>query len=452
MSVPTGAGRADFGHRIGLTLTLALAAFALVAALVMLTIEPKPLPFSGFGTERQDAETLLYAVAFFLVLPLAAIWVPRLADRIAAGPNAAGLAVLTALLAATSLAAVLVVRLTDVFSWGGGMGTMLAVIGLWSAAAVAVIVRVARGGAWPSLLRLSGYAGAAWGLAAALLLGVFLATTTLRSIDPLALVLGILLVPVVTVAIDRVGCRVCAVLGGNGDVVMAGLILVAVLDLVIFRPQAAATSQEAAFEPTSSSSITTTCLGRRTRSSAAMRCWSTRHRSTVSAGSTSSPVGSTWRRSAMGRMGSSTDWSPRCSSSPDTACWGSAGASRLLAASALFMAVVALAFNLAYSIGGLPQQGPMRFGLPMGVILATVVGTRWPRASGAASVVALVTLAVSSVWALEAFAYTAATFAALACFTAYLMTEGCGYGGWAVRRCWRWQRVPWRICYSPPRR
>ena len=324
MSVPTGAGRADFGHRIGLTLTLALAAFALVAALVMLTIEPKPLPFSGFGTERQDAETLLYAVAFFLVLPLAAIWVPRLADRIAAGPNAAGLPVLTALLAATSLAAVLVVRLTDVFSWGGGMGTMLAVIGLWSAAAVAVIVRAARGGAWPSLLRLSGYAGAAWGLAAALLLGVFLATTTLRSIDPLALVLGILLVPVVTVAIDRDWLpRLRGRWGATGDVVIAVLILLAVPDLVIFRPEAAATSQEAAFETYIIQFHHDYLLGRRTRSSAAMRCWSTRHRSTVSAGSTSSPVGSTWRRSAMGRMGSSTDWSPRCSSSPDTACCGS---------------------------------------------------------------------------------------------------------------------------------
>ena len=97
-----------------------------------------------------------------------------------------------------------------------------------------------------------------------------------------------------------------------------------------------------------------------------------------------------------------------------------AGGPRPLAMGTLGVAVVALVYNRAYPVGALPQEGPFRFGLPMVVVLATVAGARWPRWRGAARGVTIGALAVSSLWALEAFAYTALTFVALVCAEAYL--------------------------------
>ena len=60
------------------------------------------------------------------------------------------------------------------------------------------------------------------------------------------------------------------------------------------------------------------------------------------------------------------------------------GTSRLLAAASLVLAVVVLAYNLLYSVGSLPNHGPLRFGPPVILILAAAVEARWPRRSGAA--------------------------------------------------------------------
>ena len=61
-----------------------------------------------------------------------------------------------------------------------------------------------------------------------------------------------------------------------------------------------------------------------------------------------------------------------------------AGTSRLLATGALALGVVVLIYNLAYSVGFLPQRGPLRFGLPMALILAATAGERWPQRERAA--------------------------------------------------------------------
>ena len=55
------------------------------------------------------------------------------------------------------------------------------------------------------------------------------------------------------------------------------------------------------------------------------------------------------------------------------------GCDRPLAAGAIAIGVVALAYNLSYPVGGLPEQGQLRFGLPMALIAFTVAGLRWPR-------------------------------------------------------------------------
>jgi hypothetical protein len=101
-----------------------------------------------------------------------------------------------------------------------------------------------------------------------------------------------------------------------------------------------------------------------------------------------------------------------------------AGLGRLLSGSALLVGVVALIFNLHYAVGALPEQGPLRFGLPMGVVVASVAATGWARWARGFRVVGLCVLGVASVWALEAFAYTALTFIALVAAEAWLRPAG----------------------------
>src|SRR4029079_15832487 len=66
-----------------------------------------------------------------------------------------------------------------------------------------------------------------------------------------------------------------------------------------------------------------------------------------------------------------------------------------------------------------PQQGPLRFGLPMALILVRVDGARWPGRAGAARIASWALVGLSAVWALEAFAYTLATFVGLLAFEAW---------------------------------
>jgi hypothetical protein len=98
-----------------------------------------------------------------------------------------------------------------------------------------------------------------------------------------------------------------------------------------------------------------------------------------------------------------------------------AGAGRLLAGGALALGVVVLIYNLEYSVGSLPQHGPLRFGLPMVVVLAAAVGERWPSHRRLAFGAELAAVALSSIWALEALGYTLATFAAIAFYRAWIL-------------------------------
>ena len=101
-----------------------------------------------------------------------------------------------------------------------------------------------------------------------------------------------------------------------------------------------------------------------------------------------------------------------------------AGTARLLAAAAMGTGVIVLIYNLIYGIGGIPQSGPIRFGMPMAVIVAAVIGARRPGLRRAAWIASLLILALSSIWALEAFVYTLVVLAAIACLEAYLAPAG----------------------------
>ena len=95
--------------------------------------------------------------------------------------------------------------------------------------------------------------------------------------------------------------------------------------------------------------------------------------------------------------------------------------------------VFALVLDRAYPVGALVQEGPLRFGLPMGVILALVAGRDGPARASLARGAAMAIVAIASIWAFEAFVYTAATFTAMTCFQGYLLPAG-GRMRWLARQ------------------
>src|SRR5436305_6174364 len=91
---------------------------------------------------------------------------------------------------------------------------------------------------------------------------------------------------------------------------------------------------------------------------------------------------------------------------------------------AIGVAVVSLLYSLQYFLGQLPEEGPVRFGLPMIVLVCSVAAAARPRIATPARVLALVALGVSAVWALEGFAYTLATYLAIAVAQSWLQEPG----------------------------
>src|SRR5215210_1207880 len=130
MESPRPSQRAPFGPTLGLTVTLAVAAFAVVMPLVMsafpAVVLPAPLP-----PQHQQGETLSYLVAFGVILPLAVFAARRLCDAIAAGPNAPALSALTGVLAAGMAAALVAVRLAGRLEQKDGVKVVLAAAAVW---------------------------------------------------------------------------------------------------------------------------------------------------------------------------------------------------------------------------------------------------------------------------------------------------------------------------------
>ena len=99
---PAVAGsRAPFGPTLALTVTLAVACFAVAVGCVELIFNPEPLPPPFDLGQNQTIESGLYLMGFVLILPLALIVVPRLADTITASHSGGALSSLAALLVAT---------------------------------------------------------------------------------------------------------------------------------------------------------------------------------------------------------------------------------------------------------------------------------------------------------------------------------------------------------------
>ena len=416
--------RAPFLATLVLTVTLACACFAAVMAVVMASVDP--VPIVGLGTsQKQDAETALYVVAFFVIVPAALVAVPALADAIARGPNGSALPSVAALLAATLAAGVLAVRLSSVVPGGGGKAALLGMVLLWGAAATALLWRLAARRPWSLVERLAGWAPALWAAAGILILGSLLTVTRLGSLDPVPLALAAVLLPALALAPPRLRPgRPAGRAGAALEVLVVVLLLLAIPDLVVMSPEDPNATVLDRFVTGVIQFHHDFLLGPANQVLGG-------HAMLVDTASQYG-VGSIYFLAGWfelvpigyGSMGLLDGLLTALYFAAGYGLLRIAGAGRLLAASALAVGVVALVLGRDYPVGALPQEGPLRFGLPMLVILALAAAERWPRRATALQAAAFATLAVSALWALEALALTAATFAAIAVFRAWLRPPG----------------------------
>jgi hypothetical protein len=374
--------------------------------------------------QNQSAKTALYLAVFAVILPVALFAVPRLAATIAAGPNAPALPVLAALLTATFAAALIVVRAFGALGLGDGLGVLLGAALIWSGVAAAALTRAARPRPWTRLLKLESRLGEVSAAAGLLVLGTVLCATHLRSLSAVGLALGAAVMAGVLVAHDRLRLpRLGRWPGAGIDLAIVVILLLAVPDVVIFRTSSALPNIY--FPPGIIQVQQDWLLGPTNQLLAGGALL-------VNVPVSQYGVGliyflDAWFHLAPIGYGSFGLLDGILTALFYVAGYGVlrlAGSTRLLAGSVLAFAVAVFIYNLHFPVGALPEQGPLRFGMPIAVVLALVAASRWPRRARAARAGALVVVGVASIWAFEAFAYTLFTFGAVAVLEAWLRPPG----------------------------
>ena len=411
---------APLGPTVALTVTLAVACFVLVMAPVELLVQPEPLPPPLDLGQKQNVETALYIAAFGLMLPAALLVVPRLADAIAARASEGALSGLAAVLTGTLAASIMVARaLPD-----AGVAEAGAAVAIWSLAAVAALARATRSPPWPPLSVAARRAGPAWAVAGLFVLGSLLAFTSVRSISPLALATGLaVLLGAPAAFARRAGAglpRLPRRWGVGIDIGVVVLVLLAVPDLVIFSLPGGEGGFLAAIETSVIQFHHNFVLG---PANVVLNGGAVLVDTASQYGVGSIYFLAAWFQLApigYGTLGFLDGALFALFFAGGYCVLRLAHTPRPLAAAGIGIAVIVLIYNLPYSVGSLPaQHGPIRFGLPMLVILAATLGARFARGSRAAGGAQLAVVGVASVWALEAFVYTGVTFAAIACFRAW---------------------------------
>ena len=354
----SGGRRSPLGPTLALTVSLAVAGFALIMSLVLLVIHPDlSIPSNNFGVQQnQTAKTALYVAAFTVILPLALIAVPRLADAIAAGPNAPALPTLAGGLAATLAAAIIAVKASGRLPWGSGLDVLLAAVGIWSLVAAGVLARAAQPRPWSPLLRLAGHGLTASVVAGALVLGALLCLVSENSLDPLPLALGVLVVAGVLLSYERRRPpRLPRRWGLGADALIVAVTLLAVPDLVIFTTSSAPVNPF--FEPGIIQFHHDFLLGPANQVLGGGALLVDDPVSQYGVGSIYFLAG--WFHLAPIGYGTYGFLDGILTALFYAAAYGVlrvAGVSRLLAGSALGVGVIALVYHLHYPIGALPQQ------------------------------------------------------------------------------------------------
>ena len=437
--------RAGFALTLGLAGTLAGGVMLGLIAVVLLVEHPflRGLgAYAGYVNQQdQPAKTWLYVAAFLVVLPGGLVLGSRLADRIASGPNAGLLSPLVAALAGALALAIVLVRVSTGLPWGSGLRPLLVAALAWSAVALATLARAARRRPWPRLLALARRPLAArwlWPLTGVLGVATLLAVTDLRALSVRALLAAALVAVGGIAALERTRRDRLAAPGAAGGLVdvavVAGLAL-AIPNVVVFHATGAV--PDPYLPPGVIQFQQDWMLGPVNQLLGGGALLVGDPVSQYGVGSLYLIAG--WFKLApigYGTFGLLDGLLTALFYIAGYAVLRVAGVGRVLAVTGIAFAVVTLPYHFYYAVGELPEQGPLRFGLPMVVVLAGVVRERGRGRAPGAEAAALGALGVSAVWALETFGYTLATFLAMSAFAAWTGGDAVRWS-WLRRRLWR---------------
>ncbi|CAN5532496.1 hypothetical protein BH10ACT11_BH10ACT11_16720 [soil metagenome] len=383
--------------------SLTFAMTLIVMAVSMLSLPATRLP-EPFPEQHQSAENITFLFALLVALPVGIVLGRRFAARIATGPSAAALQG-AAVACAGSLAVVLAtLRLVRAGAEGDTLVVQTVLAGLW-------LIIAASG-----LSRLGLQAGPARSLpllrhpvtiALAIALLVFAAVSV---VDSASVSLAPLLVGLVAVtALDRFGAgapRLGAKAGHLVDVVVVALIVLAVPNLNVFDPANPFFNTILQFHQ----NFFIGPAGRVLAGDPALAGNFSQY------GVVSIDAVAGWFRIVPANNLTLALLEGLLSALMFMVAYATmriAGVARAIAIPTMVVALIACDYALIYPLGGLLQHGAIRFGMPAGVVLAAVAATRWPQRRTAWRVFQFLTLGLSSVWALEAFAYTAFTLLAI---------------------------------------
>lgn len=424
---PRSPGIPGLGSTLALEVVLALGAAAVAIALALIVHRPSPLPepFPSLGvpTQNQGAETLAFVLTFVVALPAALLGGRRLSRSIAAGVGPRAPGIVAAGLGVALAALPLLLRAAGALGLPDGVLALLVLAALWWLLAGAVLLRATRPRPWPVLERLAPLRGPAWIAAGALVVGDVLAVTRVHALSAAGVAVGLLLAAAAVLAMRR-RWRPAGRWGLVADGVILAVILLAVPDLVIVRPEAVGGNFAEAFLITVMRFHHDFLLGPANQ---------VLHGGAMLIDTASQyGVGSIYALAAWFKIAPIGYGTLGLLDGILTALWFGAAygvlrlarTSRTVAAGALGLAVVALVFHLTFPVGSLPQDGPLRFGLPMLVVLARVAGARRAGGAGAAGVAAGAVVGLSAIWSVEAFASVAVVFGALVLLEAWLRPAG----------------------------
>ena len=438
VNAPPGAAapRGGYTATLVLTATLAIAVLLIAMALGLVVVHPDLTGLTQYAgvvnQQNQKVKTTLFIGAFVVVLPLALLAALRLSDEIARGPNGPALPAFAYALVGVLALILLVVRVSGGLPWGSGVKGVLAGTVVWWALAAAATWRVLRGGPWAALSRLQAASPVAEITTAVLVFGVLVALTSRASLAILPLAIGAAAAAAVLYAYGRVRVRRLGRWGRVLDAVVIVVLVLAVPDLVVFNNPVAIPNSF--FDPGVVQFQMDYILGPTNQLLGGGALLVNDPVSQYGVGLIYFLAG--WFHLVpigYGTFGFLDGVLTALFYAAGYVVLRLGGARRMLAAAALAVGVVTFVYHFQYFVGQLPEEGPLRFGLPMVVLFGSVVAARLPRWETAARGLVLLGLGVSALWAMEAFVYTTITYAAIVAVESWLREPG-RRRAWLVRQ------------------
>ena len=224
--------RAGLLAAFGISASLIVGLFLLAMPIAYRLIDPVPLP-DPLPSHHQDTESLLFLLFFVALFPAGLWFGPRLADRFAGARSPGAASLLAALLAGSLALAVILVRATDLIGISGALNATFVFALLWCLVAAALFGPLAgvleRRAEAPVIRR-------AWTTAGALLVLAICSAVTFSGLDLTVLLVCLAVAALAVYAWGRL--RLPVLSGWKGRALDLGLILLfmaAVPDIPIYR-------------------------------------------------------------------------------------------------------------------------------------------------------------------------------------------------------------------------